>query len=82
MVVPAIEVVFTNIGTATIDDESTEDGQTWLKAFVSGAEGIPGVNFAAWGRSYKYPEIAMHFIGKTRPSIKAFSYISQLDSQN
>ena len=62
MVFRAIEVLFTNIGTATIDDESTEDGQTWLKAFFSYVEGVPGVNFAAWGRSYKYPEVAMHFI--------------------
>jgi hypothetical protein len=69
MVVPAIEVVFTNIGNATIDDESTEDGQTWLNAFVGGAKTIPGVNFAAWGKSYKYPDVAMHFIGKATSSI-------------
>ena len=68
MVVPAIEVVFTNIGNATIDDESTEDGKTWLNAFVTGAESIPGVNLAAWGRSYKYSDIAMHFIGKAWPA--------------
>jgi hypothetical protein len=82
MVVPAIEVVFTNIGTSTIDDESTEDGQTWLKAFVAGAEDIPGVSFAAWGRSYKDPEIAMHFIGKTRQSIKAPACISHFDRKS
>ena len=70
MVVPAIEVVFTNIGDATIDDESTEDGKTWLNAFISGAESIPGVTFAAWGRSYKYPDMAMHFIGKARSATR------------
>ncbi len=67
MVIPAIEVVFTNIGTATIDDESTENGQTWVDASVSDAKSIPGVNFAAWGRSYKSPEIAMRLVGKTSP---------------
>jgi hypothetical protein len=64
MVVPAIEVVITNIGDHPIDDESTESGQTWLKAFLQGATTIPGGNFASWGRSYKYPDTAVHFIGK------------------
>lgn len=59
-----VQVVITNIGEATIDDESTEDGQRWMKPFLEGAMKIPGVNFAAWGRSYKYPDIAMHFIGE------------------
>ena len=64
MVVPTIEIVFTNIGNATIDDESSEDGKRWLKPFLDGALHIPGVNFAAWGRSYRYPDLAMHFIGR------------------
>lgn len=64
MVVPAIEVVITNVGDANIDDETTETGKAWQKAFLDGALGIPGCNFAAWGRSYKYPDVAMHFIGK------------------
>ena len=64
MVVPALEIVITNIGDANIDDETTETGKIWQKAFLDGALGIPGVNFGAWGRSYKYPDIAMHFIGE------------------
>lgn len=58
------QVVITNIGDATIGDESSEDGKRWMRPFLDGAMSIPGVNFAAWGRSYKYPEIAMHFIGQ------------------
>ena len=64
MVVPAIEVVITHIGGATIDDESTDDGKRWVTPFLNGAMNIPGVNFAAWGRSNKNPNTAMHFIGK------------------
>jgi hypothetical protein len=66
MVVPAIEIVITRIGSATIDDETTEDGKTWLEAFRKGADEIPGVVRAAFARSYKDSNIAMHFIGKNR----------------
>ena len=64
MVVPAIEIVVTRIGKHAIDDESTEDGKTWLEAFRAGAEQIPGAIRACWGLSYKDPEVAMHFIGQ------------------
>ena len=64
MVVPVMEVVFTHVGDHTIDDESTKDGQEWLEAFKAGAETIPGVRKACWARSYKDPNIAMHFIGR------------------
>lgn len=38
---------------------------------------IPGVNFAAWGRSYKYPDIAMHFIGTKLASYNAHDNTDQ-----
>ena len=63
MAVPALEVVFTHVGDRTIDDESTQDGKEWLEAFKAGAESIPAVVRAGWGRSYKDPTIAMHFVG-------------------
>jgi hypothetical protein len=69
MVVPIMEVVVTDIGTHTIDDTSTEDGREWLEAFRVGAERIPGVVRASWGRSYRDSNIAMHFIGKSRLQI-------------
>jgi hypothetical protein len=63
MVVPAIEIVITNIGKTTFDDESTEDGRLWLEAFKAGARTIPGCIRACFARSDKYPDMAMHFIG-------------------
>ncbi|KAL7893071.1 hypothetical protein HDV63DRAFT_392966 [Trichoderma sp. SZMC 28014] len=62
MVQPVLEIVVTEIGDHTIDDVSTQDGKDWLEAFRLGAETIPGAVRASWGRSYKYPNIAMHFI--------------------
>jgi hypothetical protein len=64
MVQPVMEIVITDIGDHTIDDASTQDGKDWLEAFRAGAEQIPGVVRASWGRSYKESNIAMHFIGK------------------
>jgi hypothetical protein len=56
--------IVTNVGSHTIDDENTEDGETWLEVFQSGADIIPGVRRACWATSYRDPHIAMHFIGK------------------
>jgi hypothetical protein len=64
MVVPAIEIVVTQICAATIDDETSEDGKIWMEAFRKGADEIPGCVRACWARSYKDPNIAMHFIGE------------------
>jgi hypothetical protein len=69
MVQPVMEIVVTDIGDHTIDDVSTQDGKDWLEAFRLGAETIPGVVRASWGRSYKYPNIAMHIIGKSYRSV-------------
>lgn len=60
-----MEIVVTEIGDHTIDDVATQDGKDWLEAFRLGAETIPGAVRASWGRSYKYSNIAMHFIGKS-----------------
>lgn len=59
-----MEIVITEIGDHTIDDLSTQDGKDWVEAFRLGAEKIPGVVRAGWGRSYRDSNIAMHFIGK------------------
>lgn len=59
-----MEIVITEIGDHTIDDASTQDGKDWVEAFRLGAEKIPGVVRAGWGRSYRDSNIAMHFIGK------------------
>ena len=63
MGVPAIEVVITNVGDSTFDDESTEDGKIWLEAFKAAAQNIPGLIRACFARSYEHPDTAMHFIG-------------------
>ena len=60
---PAIEVTFVNVGSHTIDDESTEDGKTWLNAFIQGATTIPGCRRCIWGTDYNNPSRATHFIG-------------------
>jgi hypothetical protein len=60
---PGIEIVITDVGNHTINDESTEDGKLWLEAFRAGAETIKGVRRACWGVSDRDPKIAMHFIG-------------------
>ncbi|KAL6892016.1 hypothetical protein GGI43DRAFT_413965 [Trichoderma evansii] len=62
MVQPVMEIVVTDVGDHTIDDVSTQDGKVWLEAFRVGAEKIPGVVRAGWGRSYRDSRIAMHFI--------------------
>ena len=64
MVVPAIEVVITNVGNQTIEDQSTQVGKDWLEAFRSGAEIVPGIISASWSVSHKDPSTVMHFIGK------------------
>lgn len=64
MVQPVLEIVITDIGDHTIDDVSTQDGKDSIEAFRLGAATIPGAVRASWGRSYKYSNIAMHFIGK------------------
>jgi hypothetical protein len=64
MGVPAIEIVFTNVGKHTIEDESTKDGADWLEAFRSGAQIIPGCIRAGWGVSDRDSQVVMHFIGK------------------
>jgi hypothetical protein len=66
MVVPAIGIVVTQVGSATIDDETSQDGKTWMEAFRIGADEIPGCVRACWARSYKDPNICMHFIGESR----------------
>jgi hypothetical protein len=65
MVVPALEVVVTKIGSHTIDDENTTDGKFWLSAFRTAAQSIPGCIRAGWARSDKYADTCMHFIGKS-----------------
>lgn len=59
----AIEVVITNVGSRTIDDDSTADGREWLEAFRAAAETVEGVSRACWAMSDKHTDFAMHFIG-------------------
>jgi hypothetical protein len=66
----ALEVVITNVGKHTIDDESTEDGKVWLEGFRKASETIPGVVRSCWAQSDKYDDIVMHFIGMTRLTSK------------
>lgn len=63
-ILPAIEITFVDVGTATIEDESTKDGKEWLNAFIQGATTILGCRRACWGVSDKYPNLATHFIGR------------------
>lgn len=63
MVYPAIEVTVVTVGNRTVEDESTEDGQKYVKAFHAAATTIPGCSRGCWGRSDKYPDKVVHFIG-------------------
>lgn len=63
MVYPAIEVAVTTVGNHTIEDETTEDGKKYQRAFYEAATTIPGCSRGCWGRSDKYPEKVIHFIG-------------------
>lgn len=63
MVYPAIEVTVVTVGNRTIEDETTEDGQKYQKAFHAAATTIPGCSRGCWGRSDKYPDKVIHFIG-------------------
>ncbi|KAL7917316.1 hypothetical protein ACQKWADRAFT_325931 [Trichoderma austrokoningii] len=62
MVYPAIEVTVVTVGNRTIEDESTADGQKYMKAFHAAATTIPGCSRGCWGRSDKYPDKVIHFI--------------------
>ncbi|KAK0763308.1 hypothetical protein N5P37_004295 [Trichoderma harzianum] len=62
MVYPAIEVTVVTVGNRTIEDETTEDGQKYQKAFHAAATTIPGCSRGCWGRSDKYPDKVIHFI--------------------
>lgn len=63
MVYPAIEVTVTTVGNHTVEDETTEDGKKYQRAFYDAATTIPGCSRGCWGRSDKYPEKVIHFIG-------------------
>jgi hypothetical protein len=65
---PAMEIVITDIGNHTVNDESTEDGKVWLEAFRAAAEGVPGIRRACFAMSDRDSNIAMHFIGHSNPS--------------
>ncbi|PNP37115.1 hypothetical protein TGAM01_v201416 [Trichoderma gamsii] len=62
MVYPAIEVTVTTVGNHTVEDETTEDGKKYQRAFYDAATTIPGCSRGCWGRSDKYPEKVLHFI--------------------
>ena len=63
MVWPAIEITVAHIGSHTVEDPSTEDGQRYMEAFHAAATTIPGCSRGCWGRSDKYPEKVLHFLG-------------------
>lgn len=63
MVHPAIEVTVTTVGNHTVEDETTEDGKKYQRAFYEAATTIPGCSRGCWGRSDKYPDMVIHFIG-------------------
>ena len=63
MVYPCIEVTLAKVGKHTVEDETTGDGQRYKKAFYDGATGIPGCLRACWGRSDRYAEWVIHFLG-------------------
>lgn len=66
MVYPAIEVTVTTVGNHTVEDETTEDGKKYQRAFYDAATTIPGCSRGCWGRSDKYPEKVIHFIGMSQ----------------
>lgn len=73
MVYPCIEVTVAKVGAKTVEDESTEDGKRYMTAFYNGATGIPGCSRGAWGRSDKYDDTAVHFLGNYTSVVSHFS---------
>jgi hypothetical protein len=63
MISPCIEVTVAKVGNKTVEDETTEDGRRYRKAFHDGATGIPGCSRGCWGRSDKYADTVVHFLG-------------------
>lgn len=64
MVYPCIEVTVATVGNHTVEDESSEDGKKYMTAFHAAATTIPGCSRGCWGRSDKYPDKVIHFLGK------------------
>ena len=63
MVSPCIEVTVAKVGKNTVEDESSEAGKKYMTAFYKAATTIPGCTRGAWGRSDKYSDYVVHFLG-------------------
>ena len=63
MVSPRIEVTVTHVGSHTVEDDTTDAGRIYREAFYNAATGIPGCERGCWGRSDKYPDKVLHFLG-------------------
>lgn len=59
---PSLEIALFNVGSHTLDDEATEDGQMWHGLFARLTK-IPGFIRAAWGRRVDEPSWNLFLVG-------------------